>query len=112
MSPGGRAYFASCVALCTAALAYLLPVYARLPRPIYDPVARHWTLDRSVGAVPIGYYGQISYALVLGALAFALTSLVTRALREPTERGYGLWAAWSLTALGVVLAWFAWNNWP
>jgi hypothetical protein len=112
MSTGARIYFASCAALVGYAIAYLLPVWARLPRPIYDPIARSWFWRADVGNIPLGYYGLIAYGVAGALIAFALTFAITRALKEPSERGYGLWAAWALTALCVVGAWFAWNNWP
>jgi hypothetical protein len=109
---GARAYFAACAALCGYALGYALPVYARWPRPVYDPLARRWSITADVGNVPMGYWGQVTWAII-GALVFGtIAALVVPRIKEPSARAYGLWAAWSLTALGVVMSYFAWNNWP
>jgi len=109
---GARSYFTVCAMLCGFALGYLLPPWAHLPYAIYDPVARLWLIGRAPGAVPMGYYGQILYgvggALVCGAIA----RLVGSRLAARSARAWGLWAAWSLTALGLAAAFCAWNNWP
>ncbi len=112
MNQGARTYFAACAALCGFAVGYVLPVYAKLPRAIYDPLARNWSIANSVGAVPMGYVGQILWGIGGALAAFAVAVPITRRVREPSERGYGLWAAWALTALAIVLSWFIWNNWP
>jgi hypothetical protein len=112
MSAAARVYFSCCAALCGYAVGYLLPVWAKLPRPIYDAVARRWFWSSSVGTLPLGYYGLILYGAAGAAVAFVSGMLITRFLEEPSARAWGLWAAWALTALLIVGAWFAWNNWP
>jgi len=108
-----RLYFAGCAALIGFVLCYILPVYARLPRLFYDPLARRWSVAISMGPIPMGYLGQVLWGIGGAALGFALASIVVRRLgRAPSPRGYGLWAAWTLSALALSLAYFAWNNWP
>jgi hypothetical protein len=108
-----RAYFAGCAAVIGFALAYTLPIYARLPRTFYDPVARRWHWTAGLGPIPMGYVGQIVWGIGGGALcAFLALGVVGRLRREPSDRAYGLFAAWSLTALVIVIAYFTWNNWP
>ena len=109
MTPA-RHYFAACAALCGFALGYALPLYARLPLPVYDPIARSWSITSKVGGIPMGYVGQVIWGLVAALLCGTIAAAVTR--KQPSARAFGLWAAWSLTALGVVMAYFAWNNWP
>jgi hypothetical protein len=110
---GARAYFVGCAALLGFALGYALPIYAHLPKPFYDPVARRWIMAVSLGPIPMGYVGQIVWgggaALVASAIAWMTLS---RSSREPSDSTYGLFAAWTLTALGIVAAYFTWNNWP
>jgi hypothetical protein len=112
-SPAARAYFIACAALIGFTLLYTLPVYAQLPRTFYDPVARRWQWAANLGPIPMGYVGQIIWgvagALVAGGVAGLI---VSRLRREPSERAYGLWAAWTLTAIAIVGAYFTWNNWP
>lgn len=113
MKPAERAYFAGCAALIGFALLYALPVYARLPRTFYDPVARSWHWTRGMGPIPMGYMGQVVWGIG-GALLFAgAAGLITRRMKQtPSERAFGLWAAWALTALSIVIGYFTWNNWP
>ena len=113
MNRGERSFFAACAALIGFALAYALPIYARLPHHFYDPIARRWMLARSAGPIPMGYVGQIVWG-VAGALVAggACAIIVARLRHEPTERAYGLWGAWALSALVLVGAYFTWNNWP
>jgi drug/metabolite transporter (DMT)-like permease len=109
----GRVYFSACAGLIGYVLFYTLPIYARLPRTFYDPVARRWQWARGLGPIPMGYVGQILWGIGGGVLCALVAVLITSRLeREPSERAYGLWAAWSLTALGIVMAYFTWNNWP
>ena len=113
MKPASRVFFAACAAIVGFALAYTLPIYARLPRTFYDPVARRWQWASNLGPIPMGYVGQILWgvggAIVCALVAIAITA---RMSKEPSERAFGLWTAWALTALGIVLAYFTWNNWP
>ena len=48
-------------------------------------------------------------ALVFAAATFAALALRRRA---PGEQAIGLAAAWALTAVALVGAYFTWNNWP
>lgn len=108
-----RVYFPGCAGLIGFVLAYTLPIYARLPRTFYDPVARRWHWSAGLGPIPMGYVGQILWGIGGGTLSAAVAAMiVSRLRREPSERAYGLWAAWALTALGIVIAYFTWNNWP
>jgi hypothetical protein len=109
-APSGRAFVSCCAGLIGYAIFYALPIYARLPRPFYDPLARHWLIAASAGPIPMGYLGQIVWASV-GALVFAaVASRLAR--RAPSARAFTLGAAWTLTTLAIVLGYFTWNNWP
>jgi len=102
------AWVAIGAALCGFALAYALPVYAHLPTLLYDPQARRVSVGAFPGGVVIGYYGQLAWGAG-GALAGLGAGL---ALGAGHGRRAGLFAAWALSALCGVGAWFAWNNWP
>ena len=103
-------FFACCAALIGYALFYALPIYAKLPRPFYDPVARQFYIAAKSTPIPMGYWGQISWAIG-GALAFAGGAFVV-ARRPPSARAFTLGAAWTLTTIAIVLGYFTWNNWP
>jgi hypothetical protein len=109
---GSAVYFATCAAVIGFALCYALPIYARLQRPYYDPIMRRWFIADHAPPIPMGYLGQIAWAvagaLVAGGVAWALTS----GRRAPTARAHTLAAAWALTAIAIVVAYFTWNNWP
>jgi uncharacterized membrane protein YeaQ/YmgE (transglycosylase-associated protein family) len=106
-------FYGVCTAIIAFALFYTLPIYARLPRTFYDPLARRWFVASTAPPVPMGYLGQIvwgiSGALVAAGLVMLLTS---RAKRPPSERAFALGAAWTLTTIAIVLGYFTWNNWP
>jgi hypothetical protein len=107
------AYFAVAAAMVGFALFYALPIYARLQRPYYDPLARRWFLADHSSPIPMGYVGQLLWALggalVCGGIAFAI---VSGRRRTPGDRAFALWSAWALTAVAIVVAYFTWNNWP
>jgi sterol desaturase/sphingolipid hydroxylase (fatty acid hydroxylase superfamily) len=110
---GDRLYFTAAAALVGFALGYALPVYARLPTPYYDPLARRWGFGRDFGAIPMGYLGLVAWGLAGALLAAALIALVAgRARTPPSERAYVLAAAWALAIPALVVAYFTWNNWP
>jgi drug/metabolite transporter (DMT)-like permease len=88
-------------------------VYARLPRSFYDPVAHRWHWVAAMGPIPMGYIGQIVWGIGGALLCAAIASLITRRMKAtPSERAFGLWAAWALTAVSIVIGYFTWNNWP
>jgi hypothetical protein len=113
MTRGARIYFAGCAALIAYALCYALPIYARLPRPFYDPIGHRWLFTAAAGPIPMGYVGQILYGAIAALAAAALTQLVCRRVRsQPSSETFGLFAAWTLTVVGIVGGYFTWNNWP
>ena len=112
MERSERIYFVACAAVIGFALGYALPIYAHLPHHYYDAVHHRWLWTATTGPVPMGYYGQQLWAIAGALLSAGIASLVTRFVSAPSERAYLLWGAWALTALGVVLGYFTWNNWP
>ncbi len=108
-----RIYVGACAALVGFALFYALPIYARLPRSFYDPVARRWFFAANSTPIPMGYLGQIVWG-VAGALAAAgvAMAIVARKKSPLSERAFVLGAAWALTAIIIIAGYFTWNNWP
>ncbi len=107
-----REFVTACAALIGFCLGYALPGYAKLPSLFYDPVARSWHIAVRMGPIPMGYYGLLLWGGA-GALIGAALALLAHRLRiVPSERGFSLWAAWTLTAVAIVAAYFTWNNWP
>lgn len=111
--PAANFYFAICAAMIGFVFCYALPIYAKLTRPFYDPTARRWFIADHAPPIPMGYYGMLLWgvcgAIVCGAIAYFISSRLRRA---PGERAFSLAAAWSLTAIAIVAAYFTWNNWP
>jgi hypothetical protein len=107
-----RAYLALAASAIGFALGYALPIYARLPSLFYDPLARRFIFGPKPGPLPMGYLGQIGWGLV-GALAVGgATHVLSRAKKTISDQSLLLAAAWVLTALILVGAYFTWNNWP
>ena len=115
MKRADRVFLSGCAGLIGFVLFYTLPVYVRLPSTFYDPVARRWhvALPGALGPIPMGYLGQniwgIAGALICAGIAAAASSLPGAHL---SDRAHALFTAWTLTALGLVIAYFTWNNWP
>jgi hypothetical protein len=112
MTVSERVYFAVCAGLIGFVLCYALPIYAHLPHHFYDPIAHAWLWTSSAGPVPMGYWGQMVWALSGALLLAGVASAVTRWLRPASERTIWLWGAWALTAALIVGGYFTWNNWP
>jgi len=108
-----RIFYATCAGLVGFVLLYTLPIYARLPRTYYDPVARRWFFAASSTPIPMGYIGQIIWGIAGALIAAGLAMMLTaRKKSAPSERAFALGAAWTLTAIVIVLGYFTWNNWP
>ncbi|HEY3354768.1 MAG TPA: hypothetical protein VGQ83_16055 [Polyangia bacterium] len=109
-----RIYAAVCAGVVGYCLAYGAADYAKLPRPLYDPVHRTVTVARQAPAgtaVMMGYFGQLVWGLAGGLVAALLGALLgPRLLRRPDA--LVLWAGWALLALVGVGAFFTFANWP
>ena len=106
-------YLGGCAAAIGGALGYALPAYAHLHNLYYDPIARRFLFGARPGAIPMGYYGQLLYALAGALLCGAATWAIATVRKRPlSDQAVGMAATWALTALGLVTAYFTWNNWP
>ena len=109
-----RALVAGASAFIAFCLGYALPIFVGLPLLYYDPVGRSFSFSRRAIALPMGYYGQALYGIggaLIGALA---ASLIFRwsVPKDKEPAVVALWAAWTMTAGGLVMIYFAWGNWP
>src|SRR5215471_19159542 len=93
-----RVFAVSCAAAIAYALTYVLVDYAKIPRPIYDPLARTFSMGTRPVGVPMGYVGLWGYALLAGALV--------------AGRVLGLLGAWTATAWLLAAGYYIWNNFP
>lgn len=108
-----RVFFGACAALIGFALFYTLPIYARLPRTFYDPVARRWFFAANATPIPMGYVGQIVWGIAGALVAAGVTmAIASRKKEAPSDRAFALGTAWTLTAIVIILGYFTWNNWP
>ena len=107
-----RVFATSCAATITYALTYVLVDYAKIPRPIYDPLAHAFTLGARPSGVPMGYIGLWLYALIAGAVVAGTTWLVLGRRARPLGRSLSLLAAWTATAWLLAAGYYTWNNWP
>ena len=108
-----RVFYATCAGLIGFVLLYTLPIYARLPRSYYDPVNRRWFFAANATPIPMGYIGQIVWGIAGALIAAGVAMMLTaRKKSAPSERAFALGAAWTLTAIVIVIGYFTWNNWP
>jgi len=108
-----RVFAVSCAAAIAYALTYVLVDYAKIPRPIYDPLARTFSMGTRPVGVPIGYVGLWGYALLAGALVAGAAWLLLARRRAPLAgRVLGLLGAWTATAWLLAAGYYVWNNFP
>ena len=113
MTPAARAFVCVCAGAIAFALGYALPILFQVPNFYYDPLARRFFVGERAGSLPMGYYGQIAWALSLAALvALGAWSVTGRRTREPRPGTLTLLTAWALSALVLVGVYFTWSNWP
>lgn len=102
---------APALAVTFGALGSLLPSWASVPIPLYDPVGRAWRFAvlGSPGGPPIeiGFYGIYLMALV-GALVGAVLGRLL-AKRDPSQ---AMLDAWAFTSLAVAAAYQLWTLRP
>jgi hypothetical protein len=98
-----------------AALGSLLPSWAGLPIPLYDPMGRGWrvaVLGTPGGPrIEMGYYG-IYLAALVGALLGALLGRALERMKVARTINQALLDAWAFTALALAAAYQAWALWP
>jgi hypothetical protein len=107
-----RVYLGTAAGLIGFSLFYTLPIYARLPRTFYDPVARRWFFAAGATPIPMGYVGQLIWAVAGALMAAGATMMVAGRKQDAGERACILGAAWALSALVIMVGYFTWNNWP
>ena len=117
VSSAERRYFARAArALIGFALMYALPIYARLPRTFYDPLARRWFVASTRGAGADGLLRDrscgASPARCIAGGRGDDAHVAHEAAPRDRERAFALGAAWTLTTIAIVLGYFTWNNWP
>jgi hypothetical protein len=110
-----RTGIAPALALTFGALGSLLPSWAGLPIPLYDPIGRSFRIA-TLGApggphIEMGYYGIYLVAL-LGAIVGALIGRVLERGNFARSLSQGLLDAWAFTALGMAAAYQIWTLWP
>jgi hypothetical protein len=109
-APPKRSGTAPALAVLCAALGSILPGWARVPIPLYDPAGRAWRLAR-IGApggprVEMAYYGTYLVALI----GFIVGALIGRAIENRVARS-ALLDAWAFTALAIALGYQIWMLW-
>ena len=108
-----RVFACVCAGTIGFALAYVGVDYAGVPHPIYDPIARRFSLGTRPTGVPMGYVGLWLYALAFALLVAGVAWAIAARRRAPaTERTLGLLAAWAGTAWALAAGYYAWMNWP
>ena len=105
-----RWYVAGCAAVIAYMLAYMTVDYAKLPRLVYDQLRHSWSFAVPTG-LPSGFVGQWLWATAAAAAVGGATfGLLGK--RSVSERTLGFMLAWTLTAVALAAAYFAWMNWP
>jgi hypothetical protein len=112
--PGWQRTYATWCGFASAfLLGYLGCDYFKWTRPIYDPTGRGWYLDARPGRVPLGYYGQLGWALAVGLCGALVVWLAARLARRPLATAtLGLCAGWTLGLTVIAAGYFSWHNWP
>jgi hypothetical protein len=95
-------------ALLCAALGSLLPAWARVPIPLYEPVERTWRIApmASAGAsrIEISFYGVYVCALVVGLVGAGLGLAVERRWPVRSADAVSLLPMWALCAVLLAAA--------
>ncbi len=97
-------YFAWCISVVAASVAFVVPAFTAVRIFWYYPLRHAWAFETHPSAFAVDWYGRSVWALAAGGIAFALASFVLPRLRKPSARAYRLWAAWALTATVLAIA--------
>jgi hypothetical protein len=106
------AILATC-AVIGGAFAYAASDWGRWPKLTYLPVRGELTLHAPAGAIAIGYYGLILWALGGTACGTLVGAALCRLVPRPWPvRTLHLLAAWAATAILLAGLYFTWSLWP
>src|SRR5689334_2785378 len=108
-----RTYATWCGFATAFVLGYLGCDYFKWTRPLYDPIARSWSLGARPGRVVMGFYGQLGWALACGLGGALVVWLAARLWRRPLSTvALGLVAGWTMCFAAIAIGYFSWHNWP
>ena len=102
-------YIALCVGSIAFAFTFAYPMIDATPVLWYYPLERAWALEARPTAVAVDFYGRTLYAVMAWCAGFSATLAIARRLRSVSARTLHLFAAWTLAATLLVMAFYAWH---
>lgn len=104
MSKAEALYAALCGAAAAFALGFVWPAFKSTAVFWYYPLERRWALEARPSGLAMDWFGRCFTGTLAGLVAFAIIYVIARRMRPLSRRGFGLWAAWSTTAVLLSMA--------
>ena len=108
-----RAYVCGTCAVIGFALAYALCDFGGWPRLSYLPYEGAWTFSPPSDLVSMTYVGTFLWGVGGALVAAGVGAGATLVWKRPLPAaGFGLLAAWAMTAFLLAGLYYTWNIWP
>lgn len=102
-------FVALALAAIAFAVAFVYPAIGGAAVAWYHPVEHAWSYEARPSGVAIDFYGRTAQALVAWAVTLAVALVIARRVRVIGARAIGLCAAWAVTAIVLVMLFYAWT---
>ncbi len=93
------------------AMAFVAPMIAGLGVPWYYPLERRWAFEvrPNPNGLAMDFYGRTIIATIAWCIVVMATLAITQRIKTASTRAIGLFAAWSITAILIVMMHFGWT---
>ncbi len=110
MGPKHTLYFAVCVAVIMFCAGFGLPAFQSVRVLWYYPVDHRWAFEASPsGAFAIDWYGRNLLGAAFCLIGFGVAYWAGWHRGRMSPRSFGLWAAWSASAVVMVASLYAYQ---
>lgn len=104
-----RLFIAMAAGALAFAFAFVAPMIAGLRVPWYYPLEHRWAFESAPTGLAMDFYGRTIVATIAWGLVVIVTLAITRRAKNVSARTIGLFTAWAITAIVLVMMHFAWT---
>jgi hypothetical protein len=91
------------------AFAFVAPMVAELAVPWYYPLERRWAFEVKPKGLAMDFFGRTIIATAAWCVVVIVTLAITKRVKAVSSRMIGLFAAWAIASIVLVMMNFAWT---